>query len=75
MLVLRPEDVTLFEFEMAGVAGSAGAWRTYAYAATGVLHAYARGARLADARILEIATSDVQVESGGASIRLFVPPP
>ena len=74
VLELGPTQVSVSEFELAGVAGAAGSWRAYAYTATGTLHAWAPGAPLADARVSEVAVSDVQLESGAGSLRLFVSP-
>jgi len=74
VLELGPTDVAVSEFDLAGVAGSAGSWRAYAYTATGTLHSWSPGAPLADARVRAVAVSDVQLESGAGSLRLFVPP-
>lgn len=73
VLELGPDEVSATEFEVTGVAGAAGSWRAYAYAATGTLHAWAPGSALADARVAAVAISDVQLESGAGTLRLFVP--
>jgi len=75
VLELGSRDVSVSEFELTGVGGAAGSWRAYAYAATGALHSWAPGAPLADARVREVAMTDVQIESGAGVLRLFVPPP
>jgi hypothetical protein len=74
VLELGPRDVSVAEFEVAGVAGASGSWRAYAYTATGPLHSWAPGSALADARVSEVAASDVQLASGAGTLRLFVPP-
>jgi hypothetical protein len=73
-IVLRPIDLTVAEFELAGVASSGDAWTAFAYAPTGRLNVYKVGDRLADGSISAINSTDVVLETDDGPLRVLLPP-
>ena len=73
-LVMRPQDLTLTEFQVAGVVATGGAWTALAYLPTGTLGAYRVGDRLADATITEVHSTDVLLATDEGPVRLTLPP-
>jgi len=73
-LVLRPQDVAVLEFEIAGVATAGDGYRVFAYAPTGVLNEYRPGDRLADGTIRSVESTDVVLETDNGPLRLPVAP-
>jgi hypothetical protein len=73
-LVLRPQDVAVLEFEVAGVATAGDGYRVFAYSPTGVLNAYRPGDRLADGTVTSIDSTDVVLETDNGPLRLPVAP-
>ncbi|HEY8150904.1 MAG TPA: hypothetical protein VIK51_18500, partial [Vicinamibacteria bacterium] len=47
-LLVRTDELSVSEFQLAGVASAGQGWTAFAYSPTGVLNAYRRGDRLAD---------------------------
>jgi hypothetical protein len=72
--VLRPQDVAVLEFEVAGVATAGDGYRVFAYSPTGVLNAYRPGDRLADGTVTSIDSTDVVLETDNGPLRLPVAP-
>ena len=73
-LTLRPEELAVLEFELAGVASSGGRWVVFAYSPTGQLQAFRPGERLGDAVIEAIQSTDVVLETSEGRLRLALPP-
>jgi hypothetical protein len=74
-LVIRPEELAVLEFELAGVASSGNSWLAFAYSPTGRLYAYRVGDRLADAVVQSIDSTDVVLETSEGPLRIALPPP
>jgi Pilus assembly protein, PilO len=74
-LVLRPEELAVLEFDLAGVASSGDGWLAFSYSPTGRLHAYRRGDRLADAVVQSIESTDVVLETSEGPLRIALPAP
>jgi hypothetical protein len=73
-LRLRPEDLAVLEFELAGVASNGSRWIAFAYSPTGQLHGYRVGDRLSDALVQSIESTDVVLETSEGPLRLALPP-
>ena len=73
-LVLTPHDLTLIEFELAGVAAWGDTWWALAYSPTGALFSYRVGDSFSDAIVKSVAATDVLLQSGDSPRRLFVRP-
>ena len=74
-LSLRREDLTVLEFQLAGIAAAGDSFVVFAYAPTGQLYAYRPGDRLADGIVREIQTTDVLLETEEGPLRLALPAP
>ncbi len=74
-LVVGPEEMSLAEFELTGLVSSGSSWLALAYSPRGVLHSYATGARLDDAVVKGVYSTDVVVDTGDGDVRLAIPPP
>jgi hypothetical protein len=73
-LSLRREDLTVAEFQLAGIAAAGESFQVFAYAPTGQLYGYRPGDRLADAVVREIQTTDVLLETEEGPLRMALPP-
>ncbi len=73
-LSLRREEITVLEFQVAGVAAAGDSFVAFAYAPTGQLYAYRPGDRLADGIVRAIETTDVLLETEEGPLRLALPP-
>ncbi len=73
-LALRPEDLTVLEFQLTGVASAGESFLAFAYAPTGQLYAYRPGDRLADAVVRAVESTDVLLETEEGPLRLPLPP-
>ena len=73
-LVLRPQDLAVLEFEIAGVATAGDGYRVFAYSPTGVLNAYRPGDRLADGVVTSVESTDVVLETDDGPVQLLVAP-
>jgi hypothetical protein len=73
-LGLRPQDLAVLEFELAGVASAGDQWTAFAYAPTGVLNAYRVGDRLADGLLREIQSTDVLLDTDEGPLRVPLAP-
>jgi hypothetical protein len=74
-LSLPREELTVLEFQLAGVAAAGDSFVAFAYAPTGQLYAYRPGDRLADAVVHAIETTDVLLETEEGPLRLALPAP
>jgi len=73
-LALRPEELSLDEFDLAGVGSAGQGFLAFAYAPTGQLYAYAAGDRLADAIVRSVNADGVTLETGEGPLQLSLPP-
>jgi len=73
-LALRPEELSLDEFELAGVGSAGQGFLAFVYAPTGQLYAYAAGDRLADAIVRSVDADGVTLETEEGPLQLSVPP-
>ena len=72
-LVLRPEELTVGEFQLAGVASGGASFVAFAYAPTGQLHPYRPGDRLADGVVRAVESTDVLLETEEGPLRIPLP--
>jgi hypothetical protein len=73
-LVLRAPDLSLLEFDPAGLATAGSGWTAYAYSPAGSLLVYGGGERLANALFKEIQSTDVLLETEEGELRVGIPP-
>ena len=73
-LALRREDVSVDEFELAGVGSAGQGFVAFAYSPTGQLNAYAPGDRLADGIVRSVDTEQVVVETDEGAVRVPLAP-
>jgi hypothetical protein len=73
-LVLRPQDLAVLEFEVAGVATAGDGYRVFAYSPTGTLNAYRAGDRLADGLVTSVESTDVVLETDDGPLQFLVSP-
>ena len=73
-LVLRPEELTVLEFQLAGVASAGESFVAFAYTPTGQLYAYRAGDRLADGVVRAVESTDVLLETEEGPLRIALPP-
>jgi hypothetical protein len=74
-LLVRADELAVSEFQLAGVASTGEGWTAFAYAPTGVLNAYRRGARLADGTIAEVQSTDALLATEEGPVRVLLPDP
>jgi hypothetical protein len=72
-LALRREELTLLEFQLAGVAALGDTYVAFAYSPTGQLYAYRAGDRLADAQVRAVESTDVLLETDEGPLRVPLP--
>jgi len=72
-LVLRPGDLTVQEFQLAGVASAGDSFVSFAYAPTGQLYAYRPGDRLADGVVRAVESTDVLLDTEEGPLRIPLP--
>ena len=72
-LALRREELTVLEFQLAGVASAGESFVAFAYAPTGQLYAYRPGDRLADGVVRAVESTDVLLETEEGPLRLPLP--
>jgi hypothetical protein len=73
-LQLRPQDIVVSEFELAGVASAGEGFWAFAYSPTGTLSAYRAGDRLFDGTIQSVDSTDVVLASEEGPVRVLLPP-
>jgi len=74
-LLVRTDELSVSEFQLAGVASAGQGWTAFAYSPTGVLNAYRRGDRLADGTMTEVQSTDVMITTEEGPLRLLLPDP
>jgi hypothetical protein len=74
-LLVRTDELSVSEFQLAGVASAGGAWTAFSYAPTGVLNAYRRGDRLADGTTTDVQSTDVMITMEEGPLRVALPDP
>jgi hypothetical protein len=73
-LALRREELTVQEFQLAGVAAAGETFVAFAYAPTGQLYAYRAGDRLADGVVRAVESTDVLLDTEEGPLRVALPP-
>jgi hypothetical protein len=74
-LALRREELSVLEFQLAGVAANGEAFVAFAYSPTGQLYTYRPGDRLADGQVRSVDSTDVLLETDEGPLRLALPAP
>ena len=74
-LLVRADELSMSEFQLAGVASAGQGWTAFAYSPTGVLNAYKRGGRLADGTTSEVQSTDVMITTEEGPLRIALPEP
>jgi hypothetical protein len=69
-LLLKAQDLTIDEFDLAGLASTGSGWVAYAYSPTGALHTYKPGETLWDGTFTDIQSTDVTLETDEGPVRL-----
>jgi hypothetical protein len=73
-LALGPDDLTVRELELAGLASVGDAFVAFAYSPTGELFSYRAGDRLFDAVVKSVDANEVLLDTEEGSLRLALPP-
>jgi hypothetical protein len=73
-LVLRAQDLTVQEFDLAGLSSAGNGWVAYAYSSTGALHTYHVGDPLWDGAVKDIQSTDVELETDEGPLRVGLGP-
>jgi hypothetical protein len=73
-LSLRRDELSVLEFQLAGVAAVGDAFDAFAYSPTGQLNAYRPGDRLADGLVRSVDSTDVLIETDEGPLRIPLPP-
>ena len=74
-LLVRANELSMSEFQLAGIASTGQGWTAFAYAPNGVLNAYKRGDRLADGTTTEVQSTDVMITTEEGPLRIALPEP
>jgi hypothetical protein len=74
-LLVRADELSVSEFQLAGLATAGEGWIAFAYAPTGVLNAYRRGDRMADGVTSEVQSTDVLITTEEGPLRILLPDP
>jgi hypothetical protein len=69
-LALRPRDLAVQEFDLAGVASAGDTWMAFAYSPSGVLNAYRAGDPLSDGILTSVDSTDVVLETDEGALRV-----
>jgi hypothetical protein len=73
-LVLRAQDLTIQELDLAGLASAGSDWKAYAYSPTGALQTYSAGSRLWDGAVKDVESTDVTLETDEGLLSLSLGP-
>jgi hypothetical protein len=73
-LELRPQDLVVAEFELAGVASGGDGFWAFAYSPTGTLNAYKTGDRLFDGTVQSVDSTDAVIAGEEGPVRVLLPP-
>ena len=74
-LDVRPEEVAVEEFELAGLVASGGRWTALAYSPAGVLYVYRASDRLANGLVSAVESTDVLLQTEEGPLRITLPVP
>jgi hypothetical protein len=74
-LRVGPQEVSVHEFALAGLAQAAEAWMALAYSPTGTLYVYRAGDRLADGAVRAVESTDAVVDSEDGPLRFLLAEP
>ena len=74
-LELRPDELAVDEFELAGLAAAEGRWTARVYSPAGTLYTYRAGDRLADGTVSAIESTDVLLQTEEGPVRVMLPLP
>jgi hypothetical protein len=69
-LALKPQELAVLEFELAGLAARDDDWTAFAYAPTGTLNAYRAGDRLADGVVRGVQSTDLLLDTDEGPLRV-----
>jgi hypothetical protein len=69
-LLVRPQDLSVVELQLAGLASSGSGWIAFAYSPRGDLHSYSAGTRLDDAVVKAVYSTDIVLDTGDGEVRL-----
>ena len=72
-LLLHAGDLSPDDFELAALAGDAGAWRAFAYSPAGSLHRYLPGDRLIDGTVRSVEPTAVIIETDDGTVWARLP--
>ena len=73
-LALKPQELSVLEFELAGLSARDDDWTAYAYTPTGTLNAYRPGDRLADGVVRAVASTDALLDTDEGPLRVPIAP-
>ena len=73
-LALRPQDLSVLEFELSGLASAGTGWSALAYSPTGTLNAYRPGDRLSDGTVQSVESTDVALATDEGPLRVPLTP-
>ena len=74
-LTLGVHDLSVEEFELAGVASAGSEWLALAYSPAGALYIYRAGDRLANGTIRTVQSTDVVLDTEEGPLRMMLPEP
>lgn len=72
-LTLGPHELSVEEFELAGLISDGSEWIAVAYSPAGVLYSYRAGDRLANGSIRAVQATDVVLDTEEGALRLVLP--
>jgi hypothetical protein len=73
-LALKPQELSVLEFELAGLSARDDDWTAFAYTPTGTLNAYRPGDRLADGVVRAVASTDALLDTDEGPLRVPIAP-
>jgi hypothetical protein len=73
-LNLRPPELSVQEFELAGLVATGGRWNALVYSPAGALYVYRSGDRLADGSVTSVESTDVLLQTEEGPLRVVLPP-
>jgi hypothetical protein len=73
-LELRPEELAVEEFDLAGLVATSGRWTALVYSPAGTLYVYRAGDRLADGTVSAVESTDVLLQTEEGPLRVALLP-
>jgi hypothetical protein len=73
LLTLQPNELSVEEFELSGLASAGAEWVALAYSPAGVLYVYRAGDRLANATIRTVQSTDVVLDTEEGPLQIVLP--